>query len=269
MRARSMLRATVPMLTLSLVLVACGDDDDDARRAPTTTEAEAENEELCALAEEIFEQEDFPSAAQIEQLHRAGPAGDRGRRRASPVRRSSRPTATRSAFFTGIADDDVEAADLRDQRLGARELRDRARAALPGGGERDRSGGHAGRRDGQRVHRSSSTRSSPPAGSSFVMTNAGEEAHFMVAHPHPRGPHPRGGARLRGRPRGGRASPRTSEYDSGLAAPGGEDEEVITVELRAGQLGDALLHLRPRTARPTPSAAWRCRSPSADGGLQD
>jgi hypothetical protein len=74
LRFRSMARAAVPVLTLSLVLVACGDDDDEATdTTEATDEAGGENEELCALAQEMFEQESFPTPEQIEQYTELAP----------------------------------------------------------------------------------------------------------------------------------------------------------------------------------------------------
>ena len=73
-----------------------------------------------------------------------------------------------------------------------------------------------------------------PAGkTSFVMTNAGEEAHFLALSRIADGHTLEEALSFEGDPEeAGLVT--NAEYDSGLAAPGGEDEEVVTVELEAG-----------------------------------
>ena len=51
---------------LVLALAACGDDSD--------TDAAAANDELCALATELFEQDDFPSVEQLQRYQQLAPS---------------------------------------------------------------------------------------------------------------------------------------------------------------------------------------------------
>ena len=50
---------------LVLALAACGDDSD--------TDAAAASDELCALATELFEQDDFPSVEQLQRYQQLAP----------------------------------------------------------------------------------------------------------------------------------------------------------------------------------------------------
>jgi hypothetical protein len=104
--------------------MACGDHDEDSSSAPSTgastspTTAQVatdptadagggENAELCALAEEMFDQEDFPSAAQIEKYTELAPGEieDAVAIAGPPIIEAAGNPAK---FFVAIADDDVE-----------------------------------------------------------------------------------------------------------------------------------------------------------------
>ena len=109
------------------MVAGCGDDDEDAGDATTTTAAADEettttaadeggedggdNAELCALAEELFNQEEFPSAEQIQQYQELRPRSS-PRPPRSPARPSSSSQDDPVALFAALAEDDVEAATV-------------------------------------------------------------------------------------------------------------------------------------------------------------
>ena len=232
MRFRSLARVAAPLLAVSLVAVGCGDDDDSDAAATTTTAAEGENEELCALAEELFEQEEFPSAVQIERyVELAPPELEDAVAVAGPpvIAADGEP----GPFFLAIADDEVEDAvfeidEWERENCGI----DHEPRYPPEANEIDPE---ATRVD---VTASEYTFVADPesveAGKiSFVMTNAGEEVHFLALSRINEGHTLEEALAFEGDP--GEAGITTdAEYDTGLAAPGGEDEEVVTVDLVAG-----------------------------------
>jgi hypothetical protein len=229
-------RATAPLL-LSLVLVSCGDDDDDDEASTPTTEAEAESggedhAELCALAEEMFAQEDFPSAAQIEQYMELVPEELEGAASIAgpPIIEADGDMAK---FFLAIADDDVEDAIYEIDEW-----------------ERENCGiDHEPRYpeeaneidpDATRVDVVASEYTfeldptEVPAGTtSFVMTNEGNEVHFLALTRINEGHTLEEALAFEGDPEEA-GIVTNAEYDTGLAAPGGEDEEVVTVDLEPG-----------------------------------
>lgn len=229
MRFRSVVRAGVPLLALSMVLVACGDDDDEA--SSTTTEAATDNEELCALAQDLFDQDDFPSAAQIEKYTELAPAEieEAVSIAGPPIIEADRDAAK---FFAAVADDEVEAAT---REIDAWELENCGidhESAIP-------EAARAVDPDARRVDVTASeyTFDFPTelaAGpTSFVMTNAGNEVHFMVISQIAEGHTMAEALAFEGDPE--EAGLVTGvEFESGIAATGGDDEEVISVDLPAG-----------------------------------
>ncbi len=229
------------MLALSLLLVACGDDDDDA--ATTTTEAPDDattttaaacgaNEELCALAEELADQEDVPSAAQIEQYTElAPPELEEAVSVAGPpiIAADGDP----AAFFVALAEDDVEAAVLDIDEWEAENCGIDHTPRYPA--EANEIDPNATRVD---VTASEYTfefapQEIPAGPISFVLTNAGQEVHFVAFSQINEGHTLEEALSFEGDPdEAGITSP--VEYDSGLAAPGGDDEEVVTNDLEAG-----------------------------------
>ena len=105
MKIRTMLRTAVPVALLTLALGACGDDDKDASKDA----APADTTEICKLAKDIFEQDDLPSAAQIEKYTDLAPdeIKDAVDVAGPPIIESD---GDASKFFVAIADDDVEKA---------------------------------------------------------------------------------------------------------------------------------------------------------------
>ena len=241
MRFRSVVRACAPLLVLSMAVVGCGDDDDDA--ATTTTEAApdettttagdgGENEELCALAEELFEQDDFPSAAQIEQYTALAPPEieDAVATAGTPIIAADGDPA---AFFVAIAEDDVEDAIFEIEEWETENCGIEHEPRYPA--EANELDPEATRVD---VTASEYTfefepQEIPAGPISFVMTNAGAEVHFLVFSRINEGHTMEEALAFEGDPdEAGITSP--VEYDSGLAAPGGADEEVVTNDLEAG-----------------------------------
>lgn len=239
MTFRSVLRASAPLLVLAVGLVACGDDDDDATtttteaagEGTTTTAGGGEHEELCALAQEMYDQEDFPSAEQIEQYTELAPPeiADEVAVAGPPIIAADGDPV---AFFAALADDDVEAAtrvidqwELDNCGIDHETEFDEEQATVDP--------------DATRVDVTASEYSFDfptelSAGpTSFVLTNPGGEAHFMLISQLAEGHTLEEALAFEGDPE--EAGLITGvEFESGLAAPGGEDEEVISADLPAG-----------------------------------
>jgi hypothetical protein len=245
MRVRFVAQVVAPLLTLGLVLAACGDDDDDASTGATattgasaTTESTAtteaggeENEELCALAEEMFEQDDIPSAAQIEKYTELAPeeTEDAVAIAGPPIIEADGDFA---AFLVALADDDVEDAMFEINDWERENCGIEHEPSYPA--EANEVDPEATRVDVTASEYTFEFDKEVPAGrTSFVMTNAGKEVHFLAltrineGHTLEEALSFEGDAEEAG-------LVTDAEYDSGLAAPGGDDEEVVTVELESG-----------------------------------
>lgn len=228
---RTVARAIAPVVLLSLVVVGCGDDDDGA--AATTTKA-GDDQELCDLVTQISEQEGVPSAAQIERYRNLAPAEiEDAVAIAAPaiMRADGDPTK----YFNEIAADDVEAALVEIDGFEAKTC---------GLEHEERPPAEALQLD-PAAHRVDVTASeytfdfdtAVPAGrNSFVLTNAGQEAHFMGLTKIAPGQTLDAALAYDGDP--SEAGIVTNPVpDSNLAAPGGGDEEVLTVDLEPGEWG--------------------------------
>ena len=239
MRFRSLTRVAAPLLALSLVAYGCGDDDDgddeDAAATTTTEGAAGENAELCALAEDLFEQEDFPSAAQIEQyVELAPPELEEATSIAGPpVIAADGETV---AFFNAIAEDDVEEAVAEIDEW------ERENCGIdhepPYPAEVNEIDPDATRVDvaaaGSDGNYTFDFDEPIPAGRvSFVLTNPTDEAHFMFLTRILEGHTLQEALEFEGDPQEAGIT-EDGKYDSGLAAPGGEDEEVLTDDLVPG-----------------------------------
>jgi hypothetical protein len=238
LRFRTVVRAAAPLLTLSMVLVACGDDDDSA--SPTTeadagdegNEGNEGNDELCALAEELFEQENPPTAAQIEQYTELAPEeiGDAVATAGPPVAGADGDLA---AFFLAIADDEVEDAIFEIDEWERENCGIEHEPRYPE--EANEVDPDATRVDvvASEYTFAADPGSIPAGRTSFVMTNAGNEVHFLALSKVNEGHTIEEALAFEGDPEeAGLVT--NAEYESGLAAPGGEDEEVVTVDLDAG-----------------------------------
>lgn len=227
MKVRSLVRAAVPVLTLSLVLGACGDDDE----ASTETEDSAELTDLCALATEIFEQDGFPTAAQLTEYTKLAPEEIAAAVAvvAPPIIAANDEPA---AFFAAVADDDVEAAIAEIDAFEAENCDIDHDPALPVEATTIDP-------DATRVDVTASeytfdfTKELTAGPTSFVLKNAGNEVHFMTftriadGHTVEEALAFEGDAEEAGLVEGGGS-------DSGLAATGGDDEEVATFDLEPG-----------------------------------
>ena len=258
----------------ALTLAACGDDDDDAASeatttapaattaapatteaptttaAPTTTESPATTEAsataedtgtsegtattddpYCALVMEMYEQETPPSAEQLGQYQEIAPEEIQG---AVSVAVGPLVAAGEDmvAFFATYAEDDVEQAieeinAFEDETCGT----DHGDTTPPEGASRDIEP-DAARIDVVATDYAFDIPAVEAGRTSFVLTNDGHEAHFLLlvklaegvtleqamASEDPTG-------MIEG------------EWETGLAAPGGEDEEVITFDLEPGTYG--------------------------------
>jgi hypothetical protein len=230
MRMRTMLRTAVPVAMLAMALGACGDDD-GGNSATDTTSAAADTTEICKLAKEMFEQDDFPTAAQIKEYTELAPEEikDAVDTAGPPIIEADGDPAK---FFAAIADDDVEAA--------SNEINDWERENCDI--EHDEQAPESATKideDAERVDVTSTEYSfafdkNVPAGKvSFVLKNPGKEVHFMALSKLAEGKTIEEALQFEGDPEeAGLVT--NAEYDSGLAAPGGEDEEVLTLDLTEG-----------------------------------
>jgi plastocyanin len=229
-----------------VVMAACGDDEDSADTtaapaatetpaatvAPTATEAAGgANEELCALASETATQEDFPSAEQLTQYKELAPDEILGA--VDTAAGALIPAAGDTvAFFNAYAQDDVTAAieDINDweaENCGIDHSEDNGPGQAEGVSfEIDD--------DATRVDVTSKdfefvlpTDTLTAGRTSLVLTNQGQEAHFMSIVKFAEGATLDEFMSSDGE--GGEAF-----WDSGLAAAGGDDEEALTIELEPG-----------------------------------
>ncbi len=247
------------ILTLAMLMAACGDDDDDAVDAVDTTTAagdtapagetsapEGEGEgqaltpvtgefaEVCALAQELFLQEDFPTAEQLTRYQELVPdeIADAVDTAAPPLIAAAGDLV---AFFNAFADDEVTAAI--DDEINAWEEENcgiphsENVTPLPEGASEEVED------DANLVEVSSTEYSfdvpaTLEAGrTSFVLTNAGAQAHFMLIGKLAEG------VSLEDALASEDGSGIEAEWESGLAAAGGEDEEAITFDLEPGDYG--------------------------------
>lgn len=209
MRARTMVSLGAAAV---LLLGACGDDDDgdtaattDAPAAATdaapateapvaTTAATVEGstgdtasagslplpDEICALAEQIFEQEDFPTTAQLEQYKNLAPEEI-----AEPVSVAADALIAAGgepvALFNAFGEDDVEAAideidAWEEENCG---IPHSEQSALPEGVTQEIEDG-ATRVDVTATDFAFEFGPVEAGRTSFVLTNEGTEAHFLL-----------------------------------------------------------------------------------------
>lgn len=217
-------------LVLSVGLVSCGDDD-DAASPPATTVAADENKELCDLAREMFDQEAFPTPAQIQRYTELAPAEIQGAVAiAGPAIINAGGDAVKALI--GLADDATEDAVFD---IDAWEIENCGIAHDPRyPKEANEIDPAAARVDVIASEYTFAFKKELAAGrTSFVMTNAGSEAHFVGLTRINEGHTLEEALAFEGDPEEA-GIVTDAEYDSGLAAPGGEDEEVVTVDLPAG-----------------------------------
>lgn len=226
-----------------LLLAACGDDDGTDSAATTTAGASEETTttagegggelaEVCALAEELAGQESFPTAEQAQRYQELAPeeiADAVGV--AAPIIIDNDGDVV--ATLVGFADDEVEAAiaeidafetaecgiEHEDQGVSPNEPEEGATVVEVTAVDYDfelPEGIAAGR-------------------TSFVMVNDGQEAHFMSLAKIVEGHTIDEALQFEGDPEEAGIIESVEGGDTGLAAPGGEDPEVMTVDLESGE----------------------------------
>jgi hypothetical protein len=265
MKTRTMISVVA---AAALALAACGDDDDDAAseatESPGTTAAATATTEAvpattappaatdpaaspgsteaagsasgeagdpyCALVVEMFEQESPPTADQLTQYQELAPAeiADAIAVAAPPLVEAGENMV---AFFSTYAVDDVEAAiaqiDAFENEACGVEHQD---PTPPPGASREIEDG-AARVD---VVASDYAFEVPPveAGrTSFVLTNQGHEAHFLLIVKLAEG------VTLEQAMASEDDSMIEGMWETGLAAPDGTDEEAITFDVEPGNYG--------------------------------
>jgi len=232
-----MRRAVAVVAVLALVLGACGGDDDGGGAATAEGDGggagEDEYEAVCAVANEIFEQDDFPSAEQVQRYEEVAPPELAGAvTQAAPpfVEHEGDPVA----LFAAFADDEVEAAIAQINAFEAEHCgipRDDTEAP-----PQEAEPGAAAVGVTAREYEFELEGDVAPGLTSFVLTNEGAEAHFL------------GIFKLAD----GHSVDEAIEYEgdaveagiveedfgeSGFAAPGGNDEEFLTIDLEPGNYG--------------------------------
>lgn len=231
-------------LALGMVLAACGDDDEDAGGSPATTAASGSDEttttaggaggehaELCALAQEMFDQEDFPTADQVRQYQELAPEEIADAVAvAAPVviENEDDPAAMLAAF----ADDEVEAAiaeidQFEDENCGTTHEN-------PGVAPEEPEAGAAVVEVVASDYTFALPESIAAGRTSFVMTNDGQEAHFLALARIVEGHTMQEALEFEGDPEEAGMIEEVEGGETGLAAPGGEDAEVATVDLAPG-----------------------------------
>jgi len=262
-KARS-IAVAASITVLAIAATACGDDRSGAQNASarettsdTTSPAKsgeptAENAALCALATKMAGQDSLPSVDQLMEYQKLAPAAVKDAvDTAAPqfVAAGGDPVK----FFIALADDDVERAmaeinEWEKTNCGIEE------DGGPGGPLAD--GATREREDDATVVEVVATDHAfrlgrdvlAPGRTSLVLTNEGEEAHFIQLFKMAKG------ATMKQvmESQDGGSGLIDGSWDSGIAAPGGEDEEVLTLELEPGTYG---LSCFISTADGTPHAA--------------
>lgn len=233
---------------LVLVVAGCSDDsdDDDDVAADTTESTETTDEaddtggdegvddeltEVCALAEEMNSQENFPSAEQLEQYQAAAP--DEIIEAVNTAAEALIPAADdQVASFIAFADDDVTAAI---EEVDAFETE---RCGIDHGDD-GAPQGDAAAEDGNTVVDVVASEYTFEVGdvaagpTAFRLTNEGQEAHFFFVTKIVEGHTLQEFLDYQGDPtESGLVEEPFAE--TSLAAPGGEDEEFLNVDLVPG-----------------------------------
>ncbi len=230
----------------ALVAAGCGDDSDDQASSTSTTAAAAETTEAvggedaaslvgteyCDAAEEMFNSDSTPTVDQLEQAQELAPEPiadviDSAATALIPV--ADDPVQ----FFAVLAGDEVENAvaeinAFEEEACGL--PHSEQGAPLGEGGSRELESGATD----VDVVASEYTFDIPTVSAgrtSFVLTNEGEEAHFLMIFKLAEG------VTLDQALQSEDDSSVEGAWSTLLAAPGGEDEEVITFDVEAGDYG--------------------------------
>lgn len=247
------LAVAASIAVLAIAVTACSDDSSGAQKAPAEAgEPTADNAALCALATKMAGQDSLPGVDQLMEYQKLAPAAIQDAvDTAAPkfIAAGGDPTK----FFIALADDDVERAMAEINEW------EKANCGIeedggPGGPLAD--GATREREDGTTVVDVVATdyafrigsAAIAPGRTSLVLTNKGNEAHFMQLFKLAKGATMEqvmasqdGGSGLI-----------DGSWDSGIAAPGGADEEALTLDLEPGTYG---MSCYISTADGTPHAA--------------
>jgi hypothetical protein len=229
----------------AMALAACGDDKDDTKAttggttAPAATAAadtaapeavSADLTDYCAVATEIYEQEDFPTADQMTRYQELAPPEVSDA--ANTAVDAMVPVAGDPVLlFNAFADDKVAAA------MDELEAFEAVSCGLDAEDEAEASGSSTEiEPDATRVdvvakdYEFEVTPTLAAGRTSFVLTNHGTEAHFLLVSKLKDGV-PMDEALAMEDPSG----VIEGEWESGLAVADGTDEEVITLDLVPGK----------------------------------
>jgi hypothetical protein len=251
----------------ALTLAACGDDDDTASEAttvaPATTEAPATtapattgapateapatttadagssteatatgdaSDPYCALVLEMFNQETPPTAEQLTRYQEVAPAGIQGAV-AVAVPALTSVGDDMVAFFAAYAQDDVEQAideinAFENETCGV----EHDDTTPPEGASRDIEA-DATRVDVTATDYAFDIPAVEAGRTSFVLTNEGHEAHFLLIVKLAEG------VTLAQALESEDDSMIEGIWETGIAAPDGEDEEVISFDVEPGNYG--------------------------------
>jgi hypothetical protein len=251
--------AVLGALALALVAAGCGSDDDKAASTDsggvTTTAASTSSDgtasdatssdggdqtaapmadtDFCKLALEMSNQDDIPSPAQLKRYKELAPdqIADEVGPAADKLLAADGDTVK---FFATFAEDDVEHAiadtnAFEDEQCGTHHAEEDT--PLPKGATKAVED-DATRVDVTAVDYKFELPEELKAGrTSFVLTNDGNEAHFLLIGKL------KDGVTLDQAMQAQDDSSFTAMWESGMAAPDGQDEEAITFDLEPGNYG--------------------------------
>ena len=216
---------------LVVTLGGCGDDATGSAttHAPTTTDGSAAaSDELCALVQELFEQEGFPSTEQLQRYQQLAPDPI-----THAVDKVTEPLIAAGGdlveSFNVLADDDVEAAEaemlaFEEEACGSTHS---VNDPLPAGTTREIEP-DAVRVDVHATEYAFHIGDVAPGRTSFVLVNDGAETHVLEIVKLADGVTFDDALTAEGD-----EAPFTGLWETGLAAPGG-DEEAVTFDLEPG-----------------------------------
>jgi hypothetical protein len=234
-------RTALTFAALSLVLTACGSDGDSSAKSeakPSTSTStrpavDAAYEEYCDGAWDLFEQDSFPKPAQIQVLVDAAPdaiAAPIGVAGPALIAAGTDPVAQMNAFGA----DDVEAAIAQINEWEKENCKIPHEPDEAGPGATREIDPAATRRDVKLMEYEFDFDEPVTAGrTSFVATNAGAQAHFMLLV------RLADGVTLEDALKSEEGKGIEAQWSSSIVAAGGADEEALTVDLEPGTYGMA------------------------------
>ena len=238
-RRTVVVRSVFAFVALPLAVAACGSSGGssaakDQKQGSTSTTAPkvaAANQEYCDIARKVANVDGFPSVSQIRALVAAAPdeiSGQVGLAGPKLITAGSDPVAQMNAF----AADDVETAlgEVNAWETENCKIEHEPNEAGPGATrEIDPT---ATRRDVKLMEYEFDFDEPVTAGrTSFVATNAGAQAHFMLLV------RLADGVTLEEAMKSDGEKGIEGQWSSGIAAAGGSDEEALTVDLQPGTYG--------------------------------